>query len=303
VLAVIASLPPVVDALSGGAQHGVDHLAPSDETSRLHAVTTCVDVVDWSPGRAARSHMTALVRRHRPLFLAQVDAPVSPRLLPVHSDRRAGRPRPDGPCCGPARKPRPARRTSATTDWRGRDARPERPGRLTRHSQAVGDGVVHPDHLVASIASTEVFGAMPTSPATTSRPVACNSGSSGVTDARTVSEIALWDRTGWRLSLAASLLTTRKTGRPPDDGGAALRPLHNAGDADHERLGQRTAGLTPQPPPQPPAPAGPRIVAPSLLASNQSQQVECRLAPFGNPRFNQARSRSSSGSLRGHSLQ
>jgi hypothetical protein len=34
-----------------------------------------------------------------------------------------------------------------------------------------------------------------------------------------VSEIALWDRTGWRLSLAASWLATRKTGRPPDDSG------------------------------------------------------------------------------------
>src|SRR3984885_15360515 len=28
------------------------------------------------------------------------------------------------------------------------------------------------------------------------------------------------------------------------DGALALRPLHNAGDADHERLGHRTAGLT-----------------------------------------------------------
>ena len=51
-------------------------LAPSEETSRL-AVTTCVGVADWSAGRAARSHMAALVRRDRRIPLAQVNAPGS----------------------------------------------------------------------------------------------------------------------------------------------------------------------------------------------------------------------------------
>src|SRR3984957_4967498 len=51
----------------------------------------------------------------------------------------------------------------------------------------------------------------------------------------------------------------------------------------------------PKPPPQPPAPAGPKNrLAPSLLASNPSQQVESDSPSFGNPsRFSQTRSRSS----------
>ena len=59
------SLMGVADGLPSGAQQGVDLLAPSKETSGLHAVTTGVGVSDWRAGLAVRSHVPALVRHHR----------------------------------------------------------------------------------------------------------------------------------------------------------------------------------------------------------------------------------------------
>jgi hypothetical protein len=64
----------------------------------------------------------------------------------------------------------------------------------------------------------------------------------------------------------------------------ALRPLHNVGDADHERLGCRTAGLTRRDRRHHTLPAGPKNkLEPSQLASKPSQQVESDSRPFGNP--------------------
>src|ERR1700722_8913912 len=79
------------------------------------------------------------------------------------------------------------------------------------------------------------------------------------------------------------------------NGALSLRPLHNAGDADHERLGHRPAGLARRHSPNHPLPQVQRIGSshPSWPPI-KSQQVESDSRPFGNaPRFSQSRSRSS----------
>src|ERR1700722_12788091 len=79
------------------------------------------------------------------------------------------------------------------------------------------------------------------------------------------------------------------------NGALSLRPLHNAGDADHERLGHRAAGLARRHSPNHPLPQVQRIGSshPSWPPI-KSQQVESDSRRFGNaPRFSQSRSRSS----------
>src|SRR3984957_9510472 len=78
------------------------------------------------------------------------------------------------------------------------------------------------------------------------------------------------------------------------NGALSLRPLHNAGDADHERLGHRPAGLARRHSPNHPLPQVQRIGSshPSWPPI-KSQQVESDSRRFGNaPRFSQSRSRS-----------
>ena len=79
------------------------------------------------------------------------------------------------------------------------------------------------------------------------------------------------------------------------NGALSLRPLHDAGDADHESLGHRPAGLARRHSPNHPLPQVQRIGSshPSWPPI-KSQQVEFDSRRFGNaPRFSQSRSRSS----------
>ena len=79
------------------------------------------------------------------------------------------------------------------------------------------------------------------------------------------------------------------------NGALSLRPLHNAGDADHERLGHRAAGLARRHSPNHPLPQVQRIGSshPSWPPI-KSPQVESDSRRFGNaPRFSESRSRSS----------
>src|SRR6478735_3228467 len=68
------------------------------------------------------------------------------------------------------------------------------------------------------------------------------------------------------------------------NGALSLRPLHNAGDADHERLGHRPAGLARRHSPNHPLPQVQRIGSrhPSWPPI-KSQQVESDSRPFANP--------------------
>jgi hypothetical protein len=61
------------------------------------------------------------------------------------------------------------------------------------------------------------------------------------------------------------------------DGAAALRPLHDAGDADHERLGYRAARLARSHRRNHPLPQVQRIGARCILASNPAR---CLVAAF-----------------------
>ena len=79
------------------------------------------------------------------------------------------------------------------------------------------------------------------------------------------------------------------------DGALALRPLHNAGDADHERLGHRTAGLTRRDRRHHTLPQVQRISSRHpRWPPNPASRLNLTSRPLGNPlRFSQSRSRSS----------
>ena len=90
--------------------------------------------------------------------------------------------------------------------------------------------------------------------------------------------------------MAAHLLRRRTAKRA-----LALRPLHNAGDADHKRLGHRAAGLTRSRRRNHPLPQVQRIGSRrSLLASNPASSLNLTRAPWNPPEFSQTRSRSRS---------
>jgi hypothetical protein len=109
------------DRRAGGARQGVDRPAPSFACGGFQTVREPVLRSRRRTLRAARPSVGALKGPHRRIPLRR---PSPPRRPPVRPDRRAGRPRSDGPCCGPDRNIRPAPRKSSTTCWRVRGACP-----------------------------------------------------------------------------------------------------------------------------------------------------------------------------------